>query len=117
MSQIAKVKSVGSSKKSDIRPAITPEARENQLIGLAVDLAEKQLLEGTASSQVITHYLKLGTQREKLEREILEAQKDLAVAKKEMYQSQKASEEMYREALKAMRNYSGEGDPDEYNNE
>lgn len=114
MFRIGRTKSVSKPISRDIRPAITPEARENQLIGLAVDLAEKQLLEGTASSQVITHYLKLATQKEKLEREILEAQKDLAVAKKEMYQSQKASEEMYREAIKAMRNYSGEGDPEEY---
>ena len=61
-----------SESKRKIRPALTPEARENQLISLAVDLAEKQLQEGTASSQVITHYLKLGSMRERLEREKLE---------------------------------------------
>ena len=72
-----------------IRPALTPEARENQMIALAVDLAEKQLLEGTASSQVITHYLKLGTTKEKLEREILEKQKALIEAKTENLQSAK----------------------------
>ena len=66
-----------------MRPAITPEARENQMIALAVDLAEKQLIEGTASSQVITHYLKLATTKEKIEREILEKQKELIVAKTE----------------------------------
>ena len=61
---------MGSNKKhtKKIRPAMSPEARENQMIALAVDLAEKQLLEGTASSQVITHYLKLGTTKEKIER-------------------------------------------------
>lgn len=102
-----------------IRPALTPEARENQLISLAVDLAEKQLLEGTASSQVITHYLKLGTTKEKLEREILEKQKELIEAKTENLQSAKRIEELYKNALDAMKNYSGhmtesEDDEDEY---
>lgn len=90
-----------------IRPAMTPEARENQMIALAVDLAEKQLLEGTASSQVITHYLKLGTTKEKIEREILEKQKELIVAKTENLQSAKRVEELYTNALKAMQTYSG----------
>lgn len=91
-----------------IRPALTPEARENQLISLAVDLAEKQLMEGTASSQVITHYLKLGTTKEKIEREILEKQKELIVAKTENLQSAKRIEELYTNALNAMKNYSGQ---------
>ena len=89
-----------------IRPALTPEARENQMIALAVDLAEKQLLEGTASSQVITHYLKRGTTKEKLEREILEKQKELIEAKTENLQSAKRIEELYKNALDAMKNYS-----------
>lgn len=100
-----------------IRPALTPEARENQMIALAVDLAEKQLLEGTASSQVITHYLKLGTMKEKIEREILEKQKELIEAKTENLQSAKRIEELYKEALDAMKNYSGQnnkGEDDEY---
>lgn len=96
------------------RPATTPEAREKQLIALAVDAAEKQLLEGTASSQVITHFLKLATRKTEMELEIMKAQRDLAQAKAEAIQSQKRSEELYAEALKAMRNYSGQGDPDEY---
>ena len=91
-----------------MRPAITPEARENQMIALAVDLAEKQLIEGTASSQVITHYLKLATTKEKIEREILEKQKELIVAKTENLQSAKRIEELYSNALKAMQNYSGQ---------
>ena len=91
-----------------MRPATTPEARENQLIALAVDLAEKQLIEGTASSQVITHYLKLATTKEKIEREILEKQKELIVAKTENLQSAKRIEELYSNALKAMQNYSGQ---------
>lgn len=89
------------------RPADTPEARENQMISYAVDLAEKQLREGTASAQVITHYLKLGTQKEKLEREKLELEKDLLVAKTEALQSQKHMEELYEEAIRSMRVYSG----------
>lgn len=96
-----------SSKK--IRPATTPEARENQLIALAVDLAEKQLIEGTASSQVITHYLKLGSTKEKIEREILEKQKMLIEAKTENLQSSKRIEELYVNAINAMKNYSGQG--------
>lgn len=99
-------------------PATTPEARENQLISLAVDLAEKQLIEGTASSQVITHYLKLGSTKEKIEKEILEKQKELISAKTENLQSAKKVEELYTEALKAMKNYSGqtvpEDDDDDY---
>lgn len=101
-----------------IRPATTPEARENQMIALAVDLAEKQLLEGTASSQVITHYLKLGTQKEKLEREILESKKELMKAQTENLQAAKRIEELYTNALNAMKHYSGqdmqEDDDDEY---
>lgn len=107
-----KVSKTGSSKK--IRPALTPEARENQLIALAVDLAEKQLIEGTASSQVITHYLKLGSTKERIEKEILEKQKDLIDAKTQSLQSTKRIEELYVNALNAMRKYSGSGDGDEY---
>ena len=97
-----------------IRPALTPEARENQMISLAVDLAEKQLQEGTASSQVITHYLKLGSMRERLEREKLEEENKLLKARTEQIQSMKRVEELYEEAIKAMRNYGGQGEQDEY---
>ena len=92
------------------RPAISPEARENQLIARAVDLAEKQLMEGTASSQVITHFLKLGSTKERIEKEILEKQKELIAAKTENLQSAKRIEELYTNALNAMRNYNGQGD-------
>lgn len=88
--------------------AIDPKDRENQLIALAVDLAEKQLLEGTASSQVITHYLKLATEKERLEREILAEQAKLVAAKTEAIESAKQTEVLYREALSAMRAYSGQ---------
>lgn len=95
------------------RPALTPEARENQLISLAVDLAEEQLRQGTASSQVITHFLKLGSTKEKIEKEILEKQKELIEAKTETLQSAKRVEELYSNALSAMKKYSGAGG-DEY---
>lgn len=98
--------------KRKIRPALSPEARENQMISLAVDLAEKQLLEGTASSQVITHFLKLATTREKIEKEILEKQKELISAKTEAIHSQKRVEELYIDALNAMKDYSGKGEED-----
>lgn len=94
------------------RPATTPEARENQLISLAVDLAERQLVEGTASSQVITHYLKLGSTKEKIEKEILQEQKTLIKAKTENLQSAKRIEELYTKAIDAMKNYSGQTNND-----
>lgn len=88
-------------------PARTPEAREKQMINLAIDLAEKQLREGKASSQVITHYLKLGTTKEKIERDILEKQRDLLEAKTEALKSAARIEELYEDAIKAMREYNG----------
>ena len=88
------------------RPALTPEARENQLIALAVDLVEKRLIEGTASSQETTHFLKLATTKSRLENKLLEAQTEMAIAKKEALESQKRSEEMFREAIAAFKSYS-----------
>lgn len=89
------------------RPASTPEARENQMIALAMDAAEQQLREGTASSQVITHFLKLATENTKLEREKLQLEKELLVAKTEALQSNKRIEELYEKATSAMSLYSG----------
>ena len=88
-------------------PAKTPEARENQLVALAIDVAEKQLLDGTASSQVITHYLKLGSTKDRVEKDILLEKKELLKAKTEAMQSSKRVEELYKTALDAMRMYSG----------
>ena len=96
------------------KPALDPEARENQLIALAVDLVEQRLIDGTASSQETTHFLKLATRESMLKNKLLETQAELAIAKKEALQSQKHSEELFAEAIKAFRNYSGQGDPDEY---
>lgn len=110
---MAQRKNAGNESKQKFRPACTPEARENQLISLAVDLAEKQLREGTASSQVITHYLKLGSTKEKIEKEILEKQKYLIEAKTENLKAAQRIEELYNKALDAMRSYSGRDDEDE----
>lgn len=107
MAKVINTKSSGSSPKQ--RPALTPEARENQMIALAVDLAEQQLRDGTASSQVITHFLKLGSTKERVEKEILEKQKELISAKTEALQSAKRIEELYTDAISAMRRYSGHG--------
>ena len=107
---MAKAKTNASSSSRKGRPALTPEARENQMIALAVDLAAQQLLDGTATSQVITHYLKLGSTKERLEKEKLERENELLRARTESLQSMKHIEELYTNALKAMRKYSGSGD-------
>lgn len=106
-------------KKRTIRPATTPEGRENQLISLAVDLAEKQLSEGTASAQVISHYLKLGSTRERLEQDRLAGEIDVLQGKAEQMAQAKRVDELYGQALEAMRSYAGQNmnlsdDEDEY---
>ena len=92
------------------RRARTPEARENQLISLAVDLAEKQLMEGTASAMVITHYLKLASSKESLERAKLEEEVKLLKAKTETYEANIKNDEKYDKVLRAISIYSGESD-------
>lgn len=92
------------------RPALTEEARENQMIALAIDLAEQQLRDGTASSQVITHYLKLGSSKERIERDILEQEKELITAKTEAIKAAKRVDEIYEKAINAMKKYSGKED-------
>lgn len=110
-----KAKTQKSSEPRKIRPALTPEARENQMIALAVDLVEQRLLDGTASSQETTHFLKLGSMKNRLEMEKLQEENRLLKAKTEALQSAKRVEELYSEAIKAMRRYSGQGsDDDEY---
>ena len=101
--------------KRRVRPALTPEARENQLISMAVDLAEQQLIDGTASSQVITHYLKLGSMKNKYEMEKLKAENDLLRAKAKSIEDQADIKQIYTDAINAMKRYSGHGDEsDEY---
>ena len=93
-------------------PALTQEAREYLLISLSERLAEKQLREGTASSQVIVHYLRLGTMRERLERDKLKYETELLKSKKEAIDSEKRSEELFSKAISAFRSYRGEDEQD-----
>ena len=97
-----------------IRPALTPEARENQLIALAVDLVQQRLLDGSASSQETTHFLKLGSMKNQLEMEKLREENKLLKAKTESIQSAKRVEELYAEAINAMRGYSGNSNAKTY---
>ncbi len=112
---MAKVNTSGSSsyKGKKMRPALSPEARENQLISYAIDLVEERLLNGTASSQETTHFLKLGSTKARLEKRLLEEQVELATAKTEQIRSQQRNEELMREAIAAMRNYQGLGGSDD----
>ena len=103
-----KAKAVTSSESSrKMRPALSPEAEENQMISLAMDLAKQQLQDGTASSQLITEFVKRGSTKARIEQEILEKQKELIEAKTQSLQSAQRIEELYENALDAMRNYSG----------
>lgn len=108
---------MGNQRKSDetidnyvVRPAETQEARENQMIALATQVAEQQLRDGTASAMVITHYLKLGTEKAKLERRQLEADIELKKAKVEAIESTQRIEELYSKAIDAIKLYSGVGE-------
>lgn len=116
---MAKARQNDSSSRSSqpLRPALTPEGRQNQLIGLAMDNAEEQLRNGTASSQVITHFLKLGSIQAELELEKLRRENELLTAKTESLQSSKRIEELYAEAIKAMATYAGHGERDEFDDE
>jgi len=98
------------------RPATTLEGRENQLIAQAINLAERQLAEGTASAQVISHYLKLGSSRERLEQERLARENELLRVKAEAMESAKEIQALYQEALSAMRSYAGQ-EPSDYDEE
>lgn len=112
---MAKSRSTASSESvTPIRPPLTPEAKESQMISLAYDLAVKQLREGTASSQVITHFLKMGSEKERLEREKLEEENRLLKARTKALANAEEIKVLYEQALKAMRSYAGEGDSDEY---
>lgn len=119
MAKTVKKSSKSASQKSEKRhepPAQTIEGRENQMIALAVDLAEEQLRNGTASSQIITHYLRLGTTRELLEKKRIEQDIKLSEAKTEAMESAKHVEELYAKAIDAMRSYSGLFDDERIDN-
>jgi hypothetical protein len=97
------------SEKTNRKPATTLEGREQELVSQAIDLAEQQIREGTASSQVITHFLKLGSTRELLEQQRLEHENELTKVKIEAVKSAERTEELYRQALEAMQSYAGLG--------
>lgn len=94
-------------------PARTPEARENQLINLAVDLAEKKLRDGTASSQIITTLLNLATTKTQLEMEKIRSDLRVSDAKIKQIETQQTSSELYEEALAAFKTYSGNNEYEE----
>lgn len=103
--------------KRKLKPAATMEGRENQLVSLAIDLAEQQLMDGTASAQVITHYLKLGSTRNKAEMEKLRRENELLRAKTESVDANKNVEKLYAEAIQAFKSYNGlteDGEEDLY---
>ena len=110
-----KTRKASSSEDVGLRPALSPEARENQMISLAVDLVEKRLREGTASSAETTYYLRLSGSKARLEKEKLEEENKLLRAKTEALQAAKNTEEMYAEAIKAMGIYSGKDEEDNGN--
>lgn len=102
-----KVVSLNEEDKIDIRPTLTPEARENRLISLAMDLAEQRLLNGTASSQEVTHFLKLGSIRSREELERIKLENKMIEAKTKNINSMESSEQLYKEAIAAFQLYSG----------
>lgn len=91
-------------------PARTPEERQNQLVSLSYDAAEQQIREGRATSQLLTHFLKLGTERERLEIERVRGENELLKAKVDALASAKRMDELYDKALKAMSAYQGRPD-------
>lgn len=114
---VARRQSDNKAPRSTRPPATTPEARENQLIAQAYDLAEERLQNGTASAQEVTHFLKLGSSREKLEQERIRNDNMLTQAKIDHMASLQRQEELIAEALVAMRGYQGietPGEQDDY---
>lgn len=112
---MAKVKASNpTSPRPKLRPALTPEARENQMIALAMDLVEQRLRDGTASSQETTHFLKAASNKHRLEMEKLRLENELTAAKTKAIGDAAEIKVLYEDALKAMRRYQGQGDDEEY---
>ncbi len=96
-------------------PAMSPEARENQLINLAVDEAERRLKNGTASSQIITVLLKLATTKAQLELEKLKSDISLQRAKEKEIEDKASGDELFKMAVSAFSSYrSAIPDDEEY---
>lgn len=111
---MAKVKTANPNPQPKMRPALTPEARENQLTALAMDLVEQRLRDGTASSQETTHFLKIASTKAKYELEKLRLENELTAAKTKAIHDAEDSKVLYDNAIKAITNYQGRGEPDEY---
>lgn len=111
---MAKVRSANPNPQPKMRPPITPEAKENQMISLAMDLVEQRLRDGTASSQETTHFLKLASMKYKLELRKLENENELTTAKTEAIRKEREDKIAHDQIIKALRNYQGLGEPDEY---
>lgn len=93
---------------------LSQEARENMIISLAFDLAEQRLRDGTATGQEVTYWLRYGSQRDKLEREMMEQKAELLKAKTDAIKAAEKTELLYADAIRAFRTYAGEGDDEEY---
>ena len=112
---MAKQKLINTTKsKPKIRPAVSEEARENQLIALAYDVAEERLRNGTATSQEVVHFLRLGSMKERKELELMQKKIELDTAKTEALQSAKRIEELYSNAISAFRSYKSSESEEEY---
>ena len=111
---MAKGKIANSNPRPKLRPALNPDARENQMIALAMDLVEQRLRDGTASSQETTHFLKLASPKNKLEQERLKLENELVAAKTKALANAEEIKVLYEDALKAMRRYGGHSEDDEY---
>lgn len=107
---MARQKAVSSNVRPPLKPAYTPEARESQMVALAMDLVEQRLRDGTASSQETTHFLKLASSRAKLEQERLRLENGLVAAKTKALANAEEIKVLYEDAIKAMRRYAGHGD-------
>lgn len=112
---MAKVKVTSSSgNHNPMRPALTPESQENQMIALAMNLVQQRLLDGTASSQETTHFLKLATVKYQLEKEKLMKENRLIDAKVESLDADRKHTETYEAAIVAITRYKGLGESDDY---
>ena len=111
---MAKIKAANSNPLPKLRPALNPDARESQMIALAMDLVEQRLRDGTASSQETTHFLKLASPKNKLEQERIKLENEHLAAKTKALANAEEIKVLYEDAIKAMRRYAGHGDEDEY---
>jgi hypothetical protein len=103
-----------SNSKPKLRPALTPEAKENQMVSLAMDLVEQRLRDGTASSQETTHFLKLASSKARLENERLQEENKLLRAKTKAIENAESNAHAYEQVIRALREYNGKGEDDEY---